>query len=1326
MPFEPAQQPTRGRFVPSEQESVYRSDTNSIVSAPSGFNPSEIEYFDDTQNNGINTQQYFGFSKVLNSTKEIAIAPFKGAAAMGIRSGTIFRAGAEQGFSDALQLGLNFDFDEIRAKRIRGEKLTEEEARVMLRDITTRSNIFSFLFVKPRDIGFRKGQEARGKAEAIEIEARIDRLAASADRIRKKSDDFLAKNLKRPEGIVGGFFFDLGGVATSIAASIGLSVVTKSVIPSAMLFGELQKHSVYLEATDKDIDIAKKQDVSDVAKIVEGGLEFIGVHYFFKIAESSRPLWRNLGRMAEEAVQELSQSIGESFITQTQGIREKDIRGAMADALYSGFLGIFGAGGGIAVTAIADRMKKDNIDQELGLGGEIIEALAVKLEENQDVLSDIMADEIEAQASPLRDDPVMEAQTAKIMQDFAEGNDIDITALSEQDQEIFESIRDEISAAAEGQIIDIEAEEQAVFIERAKKIKEQVEAAPVVDITDPSSFKKILGRVPISITQFIKRAGGIADRSGELKARDVTPRSLPGLVRKSKDIKDQAELAGIPVARQAADNIDELREELFDAGFFPGKNRFDEITDTEIFDAIEQDIKGEKIFSQADIEEIAIIVGEDLAAKFDEIGITAGTSVEEIANILRAEEGLEPFIAVERPIAKPLPPSPPLKKTEIIDKDFVADVKKIERDNRGLVSGFLPPSVGRFFIDFGTGIERVFTPISTRIKNISPQLFVRLRRFEFNVKTKTIADHEKIKPFLQSIKRLDKDTWKALDLAMKNGRNDIIDEIAQANNMVAEVVEVRKLLDDIFDRATGVGIDVAYRSDFFPRRVKDVEGLIDHFAGTEFWNVITEAIAKKEEAIGKPLSEKEKAGVINFLMRGRSVEGISLATRGQFKERSIEKVTAETDKFYEQSDQALLSYIAIANEAIETSVLFGAPQDIDGSDQIDDSVGKFVNDLVKEGDLTSREARLLKEIFGARFNEARMGYIAAAVRDLSYIDVMGTTLNAITQFGDLTTSMYNSGIIRAASTLPGAVLGRTPVSLDDIGINSIAEEFGTGSLTSKGVNNVFKLSGLIKIDRVGKLNLINSALKKFQSQAKKNNKKLLADLELMFEEEAGQVLQDLKDGEITENVKFLVFNVLLDMQPIAKSEMPEYYLRSGNLKILYMLKTFTLRQLDIYRREVFAELNTARKTGDAKKAAKALGNFVRLAGFWIVMGASADVMKDLLRSFFGGDEIEEPEDYIIDNILKAFGFSKYQLNMVAKEGPIEVATKIFLPPAKFFTNVAKDFGKANSKKGLKAKNARTIRSIPLGGELYYFWFGGGTAQAKKESRRRGKKKVSGP
>jgi len=160
------------------------------------------------------------------------------------------------------------------------------------------------------------------------------------------------------------------------------------------------------------------------------------------------------------------------------------------------------------------------------------------------------------------------------------------------------------------------------------------------------------------------------------------------------------------------------------------------------------------------------------------------------------------------------------------------------------------------------------------------------------------------------------------------------------------------------------------------------------------------------------------------------------------------------------------------------------------------------------------------------------------------------------------------------------------------------------------------------MDTIGKEALLNAAHEKYMEDAVKNPEKLKTKIEDIFGEETESVIEDLKAGKITDNVKLLVYSRLLDFQPAALSEMPEQYLKAGNGRVFYMLKTYTLKQFDVFRREVY---NTF-KNGDSQQKIEAVKKLAYLSGLIVLSNAGADEIKDWMlgrettledRTFYG-------------------------------------------------------------------------------------------------------------
>ncbi|MHA1749007.1 MAG: hypothetical protein ACTSYF_10260 [Promethearchaeota archaeon] len=254
------------------------------------------------------------------------------------------------------------------------------------------------------------------------------------------------------------------------------------------------------------------------------------------------------------------------------------------------------------------------------------------------------------------------------------------------------------------------------------------------------------------------------------------------------------------------------------------------------------------------------------------------------------------------------------------------------------------------------------------------------------------------------------------------------------------------------------------------------------------------------------------------------------------------------------------------------------------------------------------------------------------------------------------------------------------------------------------VSKDFKYVGLERIDSIGKEFLINNAFDayKIQASTKEGRIKLMKKLKPIFGNQSNEVINELlalsKDSTATpsENMKMLLYSRLLDFQPVSLSEMPEYYLKGGNWRILYMLKTFGIKQLDIFRNEVWKDL----KTGNAQQKLDAITRMVQLMGVLALANAGADELKD----FMMGKETKF-SDIVFENFLTMGGANRYVRMQARREGLGTAVGQIILPPFKFVNSLSKDI---LSGEIIDPGKARTLESLPLIGKLAYWNVGRGS------------------
>ncbi|HUU53110.1 MAG TPA: hypothetical protein VMW44_00550, partial [Candidatus Bathyarchaeia archaeon] len=661
--------------------------------------------------------------------------------------------------------------------------------------------------------------------------------------------------------------------------------------------------------------------------------------------------------------------------------------------------------------------------------------------------------------------------------------------------------------------------------------------------------------------------------------------------------------------------------------------------------------------------------------------------------------------------------------------------------------------------DIKSEVSRLLSPISTRLARINEKISTKVRRLEYDIGTKSSKEVELVVPLLKKTKKMNRNDAADWDYARKNSWTEVIDRLVKKYDMEKEYAAARGVLDKQRKEAIDTGLEVHKIPEYWPRRLKDPKGFLKAM-GKEmdgFNDIYSRAIQEKAIELEMSVSDMStdmKANIVSNIILGSptGLEGISSA-----KKRKLKKIPARLNKFYLNSDAAIVEHIHEVRSAIEKRKFFGKiPQKVaehrrqlqaaqkkirELNKQLDlepgrlevkdDSVkkkrnewigrakqhqayinkyakqrdytaniGAYIDELMNEGAIDPNKQSELNDILRARFHQRGTHGFFKLYKNFSYIDTMGSPISALTQIGDSAWTLYNAGVIQGlkhiAKAIPPKKYKNVEITREDVGVSHIAQEFADPGTLGKALTWVFKLTGLEKLDAVGKESLLNASLEKYQKQAKENPGKLSSEIQKMFEGETQSVIDDLVSGEISDNVKFLAYSRLLDFQPMALSEMPERYLTSGNGRIFYMLKTFTIKQFDAFRNEAFHKI----KVGDKAEKIQGIKNLIRLSMFFVLANATADELKDWIlgrETDFG--------DRVVDNILRLAGSSKYITWKARTEGAGSAMARQVLPPFKFIDSLTKDIYNAGDDKGLEITS-----SIPLLGKLAYWHIGRGVSK----------------
>ena len=602
-------------------------------------------------------------------------------------------------------------------------------------------------------------------------------------------------------------------------------------------------------------------------------------------------------------------------------------------------------------------------------------------------------------------------------------------------------------------------------------------------------------------------------------------------------------------------------------------------------------------------------------------------------------------------------------------------------------------------------LDKAVVPISTRITKKSERIGRLVKNFEFNLSQQMSKDTKVVTDYLNAraksdMTRQDKDQ---VDYLLSKNEREAARDILASFGITKEFDDLLGMLDQIKNRSIESGVDLDVVDDYFPRVVRDFDNLVEFLSSEEeAFSPILDAIEAKDEEylqhFNRRMTNEEKAALMDRLMRGFKSAGISLARTGNERARTIDLTPELFQKFYHKAEDSLPIYISRMNNAVESRKLFRPDQFEGSTESIEESLGALMLEEIEAGRLTDSEAKEIQDVLIARFNQGTPNKIIREFKNVSYIAVMGNPGSAVTQIGDLAFSIYKNGLMTTLKNVSKAAIGKSNVTKADLGLDQISAEFLTRGKTSFWVNRVFKIVGLEKMDAIGKETFINSTIDRLKSQAQNPTDSFKSSLETVLEpEEVDQAIDDLKNDRVSELVKRLAFVELSGIQPLTPSEMPEAYLRGGNTKVFYMLKSFTIKQLDFYRREIFDNIAEGVKTNNKQLVVKGLQDLVYFSSVFMLMGLTSDEIKDLM---FGRSN--SFSDNVVDNVYKLAGFNRYTVYQAQRKGILDAGIDYIMPPTGFINDLGRDVFTLGDDKGFKSS-----KYVPLVGKGYYYWFGRG-------------------
>lgn len=608
-------------------------------------------------------------------------------------------------------------------------------------------------------------------------------------------------------------------------------------------------------------------------------------------------------------------------------------------------------------------------------------------------------------------------------------------------------------------------------------------------------------------------------------------------------------------------------------------------------------------------------------------------------------------------------------------------------------------------------VDNLIASLTYQLEKISPPLARKMKDHEFDVLKKTHDFTVKSVPFMNNLKKLSQGLKPEISRHLFNGNFNAAKSL-MSSDMKKNFQEVQDVLAEIAKDSIEAGLTLNKLENYFPRNVKNYDGLLNAI-GSSRKNQIEEAQRAYAKKLGlnneSELNRETKVNIANLVLRG-----YSLSVDGNVpkfvKPREFKTIPKELEQFYSTPEESLSLYIRNAVNNIERRNFFGRGYKPGESNErvIENSIGSFVEDAVKKGDITNDQLPQVTEILKSRFigGEQSASQLINAIRDVGYGSTIANPIAALTQLGDLAVS----GALNGLRNTLAAMFSTKDLKAVDLGLDRIAQEFTEERYTAKALDWAFRRTGFKMVDRLGKNTFLNASLRKNFKLVKtpKGEKQFRNSWGKFYGDKIDSVIADLKTGEVTEPVKRHVFYEITNALPLTPSESTLLYNKHPNLRIAYALKNFTLSQWENVRREVIGEYAKGNKVKAVKTAAA-------MAGYMAVAGVGIQTVKDFL---LGRDvEVDNIPNTALWSLLGAFGFNEYTSDKFLSRGKVtDYAFNFFRPATPLIDALLGGTVELATEEDPDLN--KYLNSIPVVGPILYNYLGGGAEKYNERLRER--------
>lgn len=614
------------------------------------------------------------------------------------------------------------------------------------------------------------------------------------------------------------------------------------------------------------------------------------------------------------------------------------------------------------------------------------------------------------------------------------------------------------------------------------------------------------------------------------------------------------------------------------------------------------------------------------------------------------------------------------------------------------------------------GFSKTFAVVSESIKKDSPKMFAHSRQAMFRAMQDVKRYKEQAKALVKEINKMSDEDKYSWEKAWNNRDFTALVKLADKYDFRDEIVAIRTTLNELHQvvcsafEGESYNQLLGYLTDYFPRLVIDHDGLASYLVArdSDKGTVSTDTPETTNNKYGKWM-DKVKQWLEDDINYSKKKVGSPYFYKG----RQIEFVDDGMLKFYAKSTDAFDNYINKVQDILFRKYFFGegyVKEFMNSADNgkniningIDYVIPNWKERVKKMGFLTGdkkTDARILSAIESVFFR-GDTGSFGAIYRTATNILTINSFFSALSNLGDLALTLYNYGFKNTIQAVKDVAVKDAPLTSEDLGIVDLYEEFkADGTKLKKVFNAVMKWSGFNYLDRFTKEVNVQAALLDAKRALETSGEKTEQVIDRIYmymggdEEAANALIANIINGNWKDqDVKLFAFNELSNQQPITKLEVPEFYNKYPQFRVLYLYKTFAVKQLNFAYANILSDIKNNPKEGIKK--------LVRFMAWLMAVGVTKDIIADMLK----GKEIHLTDSAMF-SISSFFFLNEYNYYTFKNKGAIMGMFHMVMPPVPLMTEISSDIKRASKGKIDNPFQLKIMRGVPVVGKPFQYWFG---------------------